>query len=153
MLIRSKIERIKPGVNPPEPVESFVVEFGLNRERKYEFKLDPASGEHTCDVQHRADAEALLKVVEGYEIHPKVLDAAESAMNKAAAKDRAEALAKAEAEAIERANADRRAAQEKTERDEADAKARAEAETKAKAEAAAKEAAGKGAHQHGGRGR
>ncbi|MEK6244020.1 MAG: hypothetical protein AABM33_05910 [Pseudomonadota bacterium] len=72
MLIRSKLERNKPGINPPEPVTSFVVEFGKDRERKYTFTLDE-DGDHVCDVQRAEDAQALLAIPEGYEMHPTTL--------------------------------------------------------------------------------
>lgn len=123
MLIRSKIARTKPGTNPPEPIESFLVEFGEKRERQYEFKVD-ANGEHVCDVKHSEDTQALIAITEGYEIHPSVLDAVESTSDKAAAKAKADAEAKAEAEAIRKAAAERKAAQEQAE---ADAQATADA--------------------------
>lgn len=63
-LIRSKLPRADR--------DDFVVQFGVigsADERQYVFKKD-AAGDFVCDVKHRADAERLLKVVEGYELHP-----------------------------------------------------------------------------------
>lgn len=70
MKVLSILPRNVPGVNPPQPMESFLVEFGEKRERKYEFKLDVKTGEHTCDVTDPEDLAALLAIKEGYRIHP-----------------------------------------------------------------------------------
>jgi colicin import membrane protein len=139
MLIRSKIARFQPGVNPPEPIASFFAEFGPNRERKYEFKLD-ANGDHVCDVNHREDAQALIAITEGYEIHPKVLDEMEGKSRAATQERAARAAREAEedqrrqeeqqAAAQRKAEAEARAAKEKAEREEADARAKADAAAK-----------------------
>lgn len=120
MLLRSKLVRSKPGSNPPEPIPSFVVEFGEKRERRYEFKLDEV-GDHVCDVKHKEDCAKLLAISEGYEIHPSLVEKVEQQSDAdAKAKEKAEAEAKAKAEAEAKAQA------------EADAKAKAEADAAAK---------------------
>jgi len=105
MRIVSKIERKQPGVNPPVMVKSFVVEFGENRERKYEFVLDEKTGKHHCDVKHKEDALALVAISDGYEIHPDDLDALDKAGGAEGAKAKAAAEAKAKAEAYAMAKA------------------------------------------------
>lgn len=89
MLIRSKIARNKPGVVPPEPIDTFPVELGKNRERRYDFKLNK-EGEHVCEVNNTEDVTKLLSITEGYEIHPSEVGAYEKAKKEAAEKSRKE---------------------------------------------------------------
>lgn len=74
MLIRSKLKRTVPG-DPTTVAPTFLVEFGPERERKYVFKLDAKTGEHTCEVGHAGDMAALLAIKEGYELHPSEVQA------------------------------------------------------------------------------
>ncbi len=69
MKIICKIKRQQTDRDGNVVSEGSKIELGANRERVYLFKPDK-NGDHVCDVTDARDIAALIKIDEGFEIHP-----------------------------------------------------------------------------------